>query len=192
MAEAGGRVCSCGHPESSHDRFGCHYGGCPCPRFDPLPSLAENFKEVIDLVRLAIELHPQLKMYWYYSPRGHRRYLMPTRVGKSRRYSTGTLKGDTEAAPVGLGSGSAAPSNPSGIGRGAVQAAPRNQREASWATSPHGRGGLLAPGRGRRLPFSINDLHPTRNQDAHAYPLDGYAPALKNVASPRARGIYVR
>lgn len=28
------KVCSCGHPESRHDRFGCHYPGCDCRAFD--------------------------------------------------------------------------------------------------------------------------------------------------------------
>lgn len=28
------RFCSCGHPESRHDRFGCHYPGCGCRAFD--------------------------------------------------------------------------------------------------------------------------------------------------------------
>ena len=30
------KVCSCGHPESRHDRFGCHYPGCDCRAFELL------------------------------------------------------------------------------------------------------------------------------------------------------------
>lgn len=37
MAEqgTGDRPCVCGHPESKHDRFGCHYPGCSCRTFEP-------------------------------------------------------------------------------------------------------------------------------------------------------------
>ncbi len=31
----GDRPCVCGHPESKHDRFGCHYPGCSCRTFEP-------------------------------------------------------------------------------------------------------------------------------------------------------------
>lgn len=30
------RLCACGHPESRHDRFGCHYPGCGCRTFELL------------------------------------------------------------------------------------------------------------------------------------------------------------
>lgn len=36
MSKDQDRTCACGHPESRHDRFGCHYPGCGCKAFELL------------------------------------------------------------------------------------------------------------------------------------------------------------
>jgi len=35
-AEESDKICACGHPESRHDTFGCHYQGCSCRAFELL------------------------------------------------------------------------------------------------------------------------------------------------------------